>query len=85
MHDAVFGVAAARHQRAHLIADIEAFRSFAQRDDFSGNFQARNLGRAGRRRVKSAPLQNIRTIDASRFNSDKNAFTPRLGNGMESQ
>ena len=61
---AVLRVAAADHQRHHLVAELPALHARTERRDLAGDFEAGNVGRAFRRRVESLPLHHVRTIDA---------------------
>lgn len=78
MGETVFGIAAARDQRHHLVADLALGDAFAERDHFAGNFKARKIARAGRHRIQSHALQHVGTIDACGFNLDENFIRSRL-------
>ena len=64
VHEAVFGVAAADHQRHHLVADLPARDAGAERDDLAGEFETGNVGRALRRRIEALALHHVRPVDA---------------------
>ena len=74
--DAVFRIAAADHQGRHLIAGLPTRRALAAGRDRAGDLEARNIGRALRRRVKSAALHHVRSIDARRRDLDQNFARP---------
>ena len=63
--EAIFGVAAADHQRHDRVAQLPAARLPApQRYDLAGNLQPRNVGGARRRRVETFALHDIGPVDA---------------------
>ena len=64
VRDAVFGIAAARDQRHHLVADLPALHAVAERDDFAGNLEPGNIARAGRRRIVALALHHVRPVHA---------------------
>ena len=64
MREAIFGVAAADYQRHHAIAGFPALDAGPERHDLAGDFEARNIRRAGRRRIEALPLHYIRPVDA---------------------
>ena len=68
--DAVFGIAAARHQRADLVADRQAAGSRVAGHDFTGHFQAGQVRRAARR-IGALALEYIGTVDAGRADLDQ--------------
>ena len=80
MYNTVFGVAAARDERAHLIPHNEARGSLPQMSNLARDFEPRNAGDAWGRRVHAAPLQDVRAIDAGRLDLDQNASFRGLGN-----
>jgi phage baseplate assembly protein gpV len=68
---AVFGVAAALHQRAHQVAPLERAAGQVAVDDFARHFQARQVGRAGRHRIVAEALQHVGTVDAGGVHLDQ--------------
>ncbi len=50
--EAIFRIAAAGYQRADLVTERPAGDALTGRHHLAGNLQARNIRRAGRRRVK---------------------------------
>src|SRR5262245_50171324 len=73
-------VAAARHQRANPIADVPLADAAAEHVDHSGNLEARQIAGAGRRRVRTPTLQNVRTVDARSRYTD--AYFSRARSGI---
>src|SRR6185295_14040875 len=61
---AVLRVAAAGDQRADRIADGELADVGAGFLDGAGDLEAGNVGRAGRRRIAAAPLEDVGPVDA---------------------
>nr|GEU28380.1 hypothetical protein [Tanacetum cinerariifolium] len=78
---AVFRIAAALHQRAHVVADVERGVIEVAVDDFAGHFQAGQVGRAGRRIVGALALEDVGTVDAGRMHLDQDfaGFNDRHG------
>ena len=74
---AIFGVAAADHQRKDAVADFPALDVGAQRHDLAGDFQSRNIRCAGRRRIMSLPLHHVRPVDAGGGDLDQNLAARR--------
>ena len=73
--DAIFGIAAARDQRADLLAD-ERLSALARLDDLAGDLEAEDVGRAGRRRIEPAPLEDVGPVDAGRGDLDQHFAGP---------
>ena len=72
MDDAIFGVAAARHQRGDARAERMARRVRAEDDDLAGEFEAGQIGSAGRGRVGALALKHVRPIDAGGGDAHEN-------------
>jgi hypothetical protein len=64
VRQAIFGIAAAHHQRHHAVADLPALDVRAECYDFAGDLEPRNIGRAGRRRVEALALHHVGPVDA---------------------
>ena len=64
LRDAILRVAAAGHQRHHLVADLVLAGAGAERDDFAGDFKAGQIAGAGRRRIAAGALRHIGPVDA---------------------
>jgi hypothetical protein len=64
---AVFGIAAADHQRHDLIAGLPARCAGTERDDFARDLEAGDVGCARGRRVVPLPLHHVRPVDARRL------------------
>ena len=73
--DAIFGIAAARDQRADLLADQPA-RPLARRHDLAGDLEPRNVASARRRRIKAAALQHVGPVDPGRGHPDQHLARP---------
>ncbi len=63
-HDAVLGVAAARDERADVVALAPAHDVRADGRDGSGDLEARQVRHARWRRILAEPLQDVRPIHA---------------------
>ncbi len=74
---AILRIAAAGHESEDRVANREARRIRAERDDLARDFEPENVGRALRRRISALPLQNIGTIDAGRGDRNENLAFPR--------
>ena len=59
---AVLGVAAARDQRTHTISSPPSSVG-GSRDDRSGDFEARDVGRSRGRRILAEPLHHVGAVD----------------------
>ena len=70
---AVFGVAAAGDERADAVALGDGARPV---HDGSGDLEARQVGRAWRRRILAEPLHDVRTVDTGGRDADEH-FTGR--------
>jgi len=71
MRGGVFGVAAAGQQCADLIAHMPAADAVTGLDHFAGDFEAENLGGAGRRRIEAGALGEVWPVHARRFDADE--------------
>jgi len=69
--EAIFGVAAAAHQRHDAVPDFPARHAGTERDDLAGDFEAGNIRCAGRRRIAALALHDIRAIDAGGCHLDQ--------------
>ena len=67
----ILGIAAAGHQRAHRLADQFGRDILANRHDLTGDFEAENRGRAGRRRIGALALQHIGPVDPGSRHPDQ--------------
>ncbi len=76
---AEFGIAAARHQRTGLIADLPAAYIGAQRHDTARDLQPRNVGSARRRAIAALALQHVGPVDAGGGDLDQHLTRARLG------
>src|SRR5207249_5220537 len=77
--DTVLGIAAARHQRAHVLALAPAAHVGPDRGNGPGHFQAGNIRRARRRRIPALPLHHVRPIDTGGRDLDQDLAASRLG------
>jgi hypothetical protein len=74
--DAILRVAAAGHQRHHLVAELVPGAAGPGRDDFAGDFKAGQIAGAGRRRIGAGSLRDVRTVDARRCDLDQDFARP---------
>jgi hypothetical protein len=74
---AVLRIAAAGHQRGDAVAHLEARGARPRLDHLARDFQARNVGRAGGRRIIAPALQHVRPVDARRRHADQQLALPR--------
>ena len=79
MRDAIFGIAAANHQRANLVADFPVRHARSQRDDLTRDLQSGNIRRALWRRIQTLALHDIGPVDARGGNLDQNFACARRG------
>jgi hypothetical protein len=70
---AIFGVSTAGNQRADGVTDAPLCDVAAHLFDDACDLQARDVGRARRRRVFSEPLHHIRMVYARSVNLDEHA------------
>jgi hypothetical protein len=75
----VLGVAAARDERAHVIADAPVPDSVADLLDGAGDFESGNIRRSGRGRVFTLPLGDVGPIHTSGQHMDQHVT--RRGSG----
>ncbi len=68
--DAIFGIAAARDERADLLAD-EVSSALSRFDDRAGHFESEDVRRSGRRRIEAPALEDVGPIDAGRGDLDQ--------------
>ena len=80
VHHAIVSVAAARRQRTDQVALVPARRAGAERGDLAGDFEARKVGGARRRRICALPLEDVGTVDAGRPDPDQDLAFARLRN-----
>ena len=81
LHDrdrAVFRVAAAADQRADPLPDAPR-PGVGGRHDLAADFQARNVGGAGRRRILAQPLHDVGPVDARGGHADEDFTGARRG------
>ena len=78
---AILGVAAARNQRHHLVAGLEARGASAERNDFAGDLEAWNVAGAGRRRIVAGALRDVRPVDAGGRDLDQDLVLARRRHG----
>ena len=78
-HDAVLGVAAAGDERADAVAFAPARDVGTDSRHGARNFEARQIRNAWWRRVLAEPLQNVRTVDARRFDAHQKLSRARRG------
>ena len=64
LRDAILRVAAAGHQRHHLVADLVPVRAASDRDHFARDFKAGQVAGAGRRRIGAGALRDVGPVDA---------------------
>ncbi len=67
----VFRVTTTGQQSTHRLAYAVGRHAFPQFGHLAGHFQTRNIGNAGRRRVRTAALEDIRHIDAGGGNPNQ--------------
>ena len=77
---AVFRVAAAGHQRAHVLADCQRVDA-VHSHDLAAHLEAGNVGGPGGRGVFAHPLHDVGTIDAGGRDADEHFTGARLWNG----
>jgi hypothetical protein len=75
----VLGVAAAAQQGADLVADLPASGAPFSDHDLAGDLQAQGHRRAGRRRVITQALQQVRAVHAGGGDLDQDLARPRNG------
>ena len=68
---AVLRVAAARHQRADLVAHAPLRHRTVHRDDPPGDLEPRDVGGARRHRIVAAPLQHVGAVHAGGGDGDE--------------
>ena len=73
--DAIFGIAAAGDQRADLLPE-QRFGAWPGRDHRSGDFEAEDVGRARRRRIEPAALEDVGAVDPRRGDLDQHFARP---------
>ena len=78
---AIFGITAARHQRAHRITRPPARYLAAHRHHGTGDFQAYDCRRAGRHRIEAQPLQHIGPVHPGRCHLHQHFARPGLRDG----
>src|SRR5690606_9272490 len=78
-HGDLLRVPAAREQRAHLVADLPALDTLAERGDPAGALEPDDVRRAGRRRVVALPLQQVGAVDRARHHVDDDLARARDG------
>jgi hypothetical protein len=74
---AVFGIAAALHQRAYQVALLEVTAFQVAVDDLTRHFQAGQVGGAGRHRVFTHALQHVGPVDAGGVDLDEHFAGPQ--------
>jgi hypothetical protein len=77
----ILGIAAALHQSADLVANIEGGVVEIAVDDFAGHFQAGNVGSARRRGVIAHALEHVRAVDAGGVHLDQHFAGLKTGTG----
>ena len=80
MRKTILRVAAADHERHHLVAGLPACHAAADRGHFARNLKARNVRRAFRWRIETLALHDIRSIDACGNDPDQNFCRTGRGN-----
>jgi hypothetical protein len=68
----LLGVSPTGQQRAHLVADIPPLDARAERSYATGTFQTEKWGSTSRRRIVTASLQQVSSVDSSCFDLDHN-------------
>jgi len=71
LRDAILRVAAAGHQRHHLVAELVLLRIGPKRDHFARHLEAGQVACAGRRRVMARALRDIGAVDACGHHLDQ--------------
>ena len=74
---AVFGIAAARRQRADPVADAPALHARADGRHLAGDLEAGQVGGAGRRRIGALALQHVGPVDAGGAHPDQDLALAR--------
>jgi hypothetical protein len=77
-HDAIFRIAAARHERHDFIADLEALRQFAPGCNGAGDLEPGGRRRSGRRRIAAFALKHVGTVHARSLHLDEKLALRRL-------
>ncbi len=80
-HDGLLGVAAAREQRAHLVADGPAADTGTEFGDTAGALQPGVGGGAGRRVVEALSLQDVGAVDGPGHHLDQHLALAGRGVG----
>src|SRR5436190_24158947 len=80
MRKTILRVAAADHERHHLVADLPARHAVAERDHLARDLEARNVRRAFRWRIKTLALHDIGPVDAGGGDLDQNFSRAGRGN-----
>ena len=74
----ILGVTASGHQRADAIAGADRNDTFADADDQTGDLQARNVRRAGWRRIVALALHHVGPIHPGGNDSNEDLARPWL-------
>jgi hypothetical protein len=69
-HKAKFGIASARHERAHEITHPKPTRAGTTGDNAAGDLETRHVRYARRWRVAALTLEHIGTVDAGTHDFD---------------
>src|SRR6185437_1458706 len=71
LRDAILRVAAAGHQRHHLVTDLVTRRAAADRDHLAGDFETGQVAGAGRWWIDARALRHVGPVDACGSNLDQ--------------
>ena len=77
----VFGISAARQQGGDLVSERDAGNAGTDRDNFPGDLESGNVGRAGRRRVAALALRGIGPVHAGRGDAHEHFALSGFGRG----
>ena len=81
---AIFGVAAADHQRHDLVAELPARHAGAERDHLAGDLEPGDVGRALGRRIEALALHHVGPVDAGGRDLDQHLALAGCGNARRS-
>ena len=70
-------VTAARHERAHRVADLPLPDVGADGGDRAGHLETGDVARAGRRRIRASTLKHVRPVHAGAGDSNENFLGTR--------
>jgi hypothetical protein len=79
VRESIFGIATTDHQGHDLVADLPTLHVRSYACNLAGDFEARNIGRAGRGRIIALALHDVGPVDAGGRDFHQNLAGARLG------